>query len=288
MKSNIGLVLEGGGFRGCYTAGALKWLSDNNIYIKYSASISATTAYAFCYATERIKEMEYVSTVAIKDRGVSGIRPIFKEGGLIGMGYLQEKYLKPFHKEALEYLRQTDREVEIGLFNMDKEVLEYYGKNDFNDAGDHIKASCVLPLSGKMTTIDGQRFLDGGIRTMVSIERSIATGHDKNLVIVTKDKDYVRKPNGFILDKMLKLVYHKYPTMLANIDDRVESYYHEMGMVEDLEKQGKALLIRPSRDCGVTRLSGSYEQLKELFDLGYQDMEDRREDIFKFLEIDTK
>ena len=27
----IGLVLEGGGIRGAYTAGAVKWLNDNNI-----------------------------------------------------------------------------------------------------------------------------------------------------------------------------------------------------------------------------------------------------------------
>jgi predicted patatin/cPLA2 family phospholipase len=286
MKSNYGLVLEGGGFRGCYTAGALKWLSDNNIYIKYSASISATTAYAFCYAAERIEEMKYVSTVGIKDKEVIGIRPLLKEGGLMGMGYLQEKYFKSFYKEALEYLRQTDREVEIGLFNMDREVLEYYGKNDFDERGDYIKASCVLPLAGKMTEINGQRFLDGGIRTMISIERSLQTGHDKNLVIITKDEGYVRKPNGFILDKILKLVYRKFPTMLANIDNRVDSFYHELGLVQDLEKQGKALLIRPSRDCGVTRLSGTYEQLEDLFNLGYQDMEDRRADLYKFFEIE--
>ncbi|MGI6510753.1 MAG: hypothetical protein ACOX1L_09320 [Erysipelotrichaceae bacterium] len=75
-------------------------MSDNNIYIKYSASISATTAYAFCYAAERIEEMKYVSTVGIKDKEVIGIRPLLKEGGLMGMGYLQEKYFKSFYKEA--------------------------------------------------------------------------------------------------------------------------------------------------------------------------------------------
>ncbi|HPW53408.1 MAG TPA: hypothetical protein PLI19_02315 [Erysipelotrichaceae bacterium] len=286
MKSNIGLVLEGGGFRGCYTAGALKWLSDNNIYIKYSASISATTAYAFCYATERIEEMKYISTVAIKDKDVMGIRPLLKEGGLMGIGYLQETYFKPFFEEALNFLKNSDREVEVGVFNMDKEVLEYHGKNSFTADGGHIKASVVLPLAGKMTEVKGQRYLDGGIRTMISIERSIATGHDKHLVIITKDESYVRKPNGFILDKILKFVYRKFPTMLANIDNRVTSFYNELGLVEKLQKQGKAILIRPSKDCGVTRLSGSYEQLEELFNLGYQDMENRREELFRFLEVE--
>ncbi|MGI6510751.1 MAG: hypothetical protein ACOX1L_09310 [Erysipelotrichaceae bacterium] len=36
------------------------------------------------------------------------------------------------------------------------------------------------------------------------------------------------------------MVYRKFPTMLANIDNRVDSFYHELGLVQDLEKQGKA------------------------------------------------
>ena len=36
--SKIAIVLEGGGMRGAYTAGALSWFIDNNIEFEYRAS----------------------------------------------------------------------------------------------------------------------------------------------------------------------------------------------------------------------------------------------------------
>ncbi|MDO4378912.1 MAG: patatin family protein [Erysipelotrichia bacterium] len=285
MDKNVGLVLEGGGFRGCYTAGALNWLYDNGIKINYSVTISAASAYGFFYAGGRIAEMKNIALKGIKDKGVIGLSPLFKEGGIVGYGHLCAKYLEPFYQETLKDIKSSEQDMEIGLYNMDKQELQYFNKDQYDDKGQIIKASCVLPLTGKMTTINGEKYLDGGIRTMVSIERSIATGHQKNIVIVTKDKNYVRKPNGFFLTTLLKLVYHKYKKMLATLDNRVDTYYHEMQMVYDLEKEGKAILIRPSKDCGVGRFSGSEEQLEEMYKLGYQDMEDRKEEIFNFLGI---
>ena len=41
MVKDVALVMEGGGFRGAYTAGALSWLLEKDIHIDYSASISA-------------------------------------------------------------------------------------------------------------------------------------------------------------------------------------------------------------------------------------------------------
>ena len=41
----IGLVLEGGGIRGAYTAGAVKWLNDNNITFDYGVGISSGSVY---------------------------------------------------------------------------------------------------------------------------------------------------------------------------------------------------------------------------------------------------
>ena len=55
-----------------------------------------------------------------------------------------------------------------------------------------------------------------------------------------------------------------------------------------IEKEGKGILIRPTKDCGVKRFSGSEAQLEEMFQLGWQDMEDRREEILSFLGINKQ
>jgi len=286
VKKNIGLVLEGGGFRGCYTAGALQWLLDHDIHMPYSASISAATAYAFFYSVGDAHAMKDVATKGVKDKNVLGIRAFFREGNFVGYNYLREHYLIPYYKQDLEKLRNTDYEVEVGLFNMDKEQLEYFGKNELDPDALYIKGACVLPITGKITKVNGTNFLDGGIKHMVSIERSEQTGHNKNLVIVTKDKNYVRKPNGKLTNFLLNLLYGKYKKMLATIDTRVDTYYGEMNWVYKREEEGNAILIRPSRDCGVGRFSGTMEQMEEMYQLGWQDMEDRKEEILKFLEVE--
>ena len=43
VMEKIGLVLEGGGVRGAYTAGALAWLQDNNITFDYSVVVLFST-----------------------------------------------------------------------------------------------------------------------------------------------------------------------------------------------------------------------------------------------------
>ena len=57
MIEDVALVLEGGGFRGSYTAGAMKWLYDNGIEFKYCVSISATAVHSLFFMSGRIDEM---------------------------------------------------------------------------------------------------------------------------------------------------------------------------------------------------------------------------------------
>lgn len=284
MKRKIALVLEGGGFRGCYTAGALSWLYEHDIEFEYVVSISATAVFSFYYAVGDMKNLHDISVKAVTDSHMIGLNAILTEGSICGFGYMRDTYIMPTYPKHLETLQKSDIDFEIGVYNMTQQELQYKNKFDLDPKCDLLKASCVLPISGKMTPVDGQKYLDGGIDTMVSVQRAKNKGYDKQLVIVTKDKNYVRKPNGWALDMLLKIVYHKYPNMLETLSHRVDAYYNQMGAVYELEKQGKGILIRPSRDCGVKRFSGTPEQLEDMFQLGWQDMEDRKSEILKFVE----
>lgn len=283
MNKEIGLVMEGGGFRGAYTAGALSWLIEQGIYFDYSASISAAAIYAFYYAAKMPEQLYDFSVNAITDRKCIGLYSILHEGQIVGYEYMLEKYALPTYRKALENIRNSDLNLEIGLFNMNREKLEYYDVNDFDDNCQLLKASCVLPFYGKMTEVNGQKYLDGGIDTMISVKRARETGHKKCFVIVTKDKNYVRKPYGWLVNTLLKLFYGKYKNMLKILDHRVEAYYDQMNAVYEMENEGTAMLIRPSRDCGVGRFSGTREQIDSMYKLGYQDMEDRKEEILRFI-----
>ena len=278
------LVLEGGGMRGCYTAGAMTWLYEHGYEFPYCVSISATAIHSLYYAAGKMKELHDISVLSPVDPNFIGVRALLNEGALVGYNYMADKYIRPTYKEVLEILRNNkDLDLEIGMYNMTQQCLQYKNQYELDDNADILKASCTLPISGFMTEVDGEKYLDGGIDTMVSTARAKSKGYDKMLVIVTKDKNYVRKPNGFFLTLLLKIIYHSYPKMLETLDHRTEAYYDQMDSVYQLEEQGNAILIRPSRDCGVKRFSGTVEQMEELFKLGWQDMEDRKDDLVKFL-----
>ena len=142
MNKNIGLVLEGGGFRGSYTAGALNWLADQGIFFNYTVTISAATPFAFLYLTNNIQQMHDISVNGLSDKNVFGIKPIFNEGSIVGYNFLINKYLRPFYKEALEKLRNSDKDMEVGLYNMTKQQLQYFNKSQFDDDVQMFKANC--------------------------------------------------------------------------------------------------------------------------------------------------
>jgi predicted patatin/cPLA2 family phospholipase len=54
-------------------------------------------------------------------------------------------------------------------------------------------------------------------------------------------------------------------------------------MINDMVEQGTALHVRPSKNIHVSRFKGDVDKCQELYDLGYRDMEERRQDILQFL-----
>ena len=56
-----------------------------------------------------------------------------------------------------------------------------------------------------------------------------------------------------------------------------------MDKVKDLCDKNEAILLRPTKNLGVSRFKGDHDQLDALFHLGYQDLEDRKEEILAFL-----
>ena len=98
---------------------------------------------------------------------------------------------------------------------------------------------------------------------MVPIKRSLGYGCDKHLVIVTKDEGYVRKPSSKMLLNSSKLAYHN-QALIDALKIRSDVYYEEMNLVGDLQKEGRALLLRPSKNLGVKRFSGCLLYTSEL------------------------
>lgn len=81
----------------------------------------------------------------------------------------------------------------------------------------------------------------------------------------------------------MKMCYKKYPKIVDNYKIRHIRYYEQVGIIDELCKEGKAINILPSKSVKMGRFKGSAENCDVLYKLGYQDMEDRKEEIYHFL-----
>ncbi|MBQ6452615.1 MAG: patatin family protein [Solobacterium sp.] len=280
-----GLVLEGGGMRGAYTAGASAWLTDHHITFDYGAGISSGAFYLVCNVLGDTKTAEKMAVDYASDPSIVGLKALFTEGHYVAYEKVfREDLVKNLHFST-EGVRNSKTEIELGLYDLAAGEIVWFGNEAIADNVDLIRAACALPIASAVVTINGRKYLDGGVTKMIPIERSLEKGCTKHLVITTKPADYVRKPGSPAVKVLMALFYPKYPQLRRDYNIRHINYYKQIHLIEDLVNEGKALYIRPSKTIKVARFKGEPDTLKALYDLGYQDMEDRKEEILRFMGV---
>lgn len=278
-----GLVLEGGGMRGAYTAGALAWLLEHDVKFDYGVGISAGALHLCNFMMKDAKMLYDLSVKYTADSHNVGLYPLFHERSYVGYDFLFEDVLKKRAKLDLSALQNNKTDMEIGVYDLNVCKTIWVNQHELDADLVLLKAACTLPLAGKIVPYKNRKYIDGGITTMVPIKRSIINDCKKHFVIITKDESYVRKPSGKLMAIALKGVYHKYPKLQQDMAKRSEVYYEEMGIVEKLVSTKEAFLLRPTQDYGVKRFSGDEKQLEALYHLGYDDCEARKAEILNFM-----
>lgn len=279
----IGLVLEGGGMRGAYTAGALSWLIDNHVEFDYGVGISAGAINLCSYL---LKDKQFLHDITVKymsDKKNVGLIPLLKEHRYVGYDYMFDDLLIHQVKYDTSLITEKKMNMEFGIYDLNQSKTIFFNADDLDPELRMLKASCTLPIAGNIVDYKGHRFLDGGISIMIPINRSIEQGCNKNLVIITKPEGYVRKAASTFMQKLMAFNYPKYPKMVHDYTHRHEAYNKQMELIEKQVEENKCILVRPSVTIPVKRFSGDPENLKALYELGYQDMETRKEEILKFI-----
>lgn len=281
--TKTGLVLEGGGVRGAYTAGALKWLSDNDIRFDYSVGISSGAFYLALHLAGQDEASKLLATRYVIDPKVVGVSAFLRTGYFVDYDLLFNKFVPECHA-SIQSLIDSDIDCEVGVYDLSEGKTAYIHARDFDLKMDVLRAACSLPIVSKAVEWKGKRFLDGGIRDMIPIERALFNQCDKFLVITTKPKDYVRKPTPKLVRMIMKNMYKECPQAAKDYAVRDENYYKEKAIIQDLIDQQTAINVFPSKTIEVSRWKGDPVKCDILYELGYQDMENRKEEILQLLE----
>ena len=282
MKTAI--VLEGGGLRGAYTAGVCAWFIENNIEFDIHIGISSGAMHAFSMAMKDVKLLHDSSVDYSVDPNNVGIRAFLREGTPVGYNYMFDTILTKELNMTADRLRSIKPLVEFGVYRLSIQKTEWFNQHDIDDKIKLLQAACTLPIAGRNVKVDAEWFMDGGVTTMIPVERALEHNVDKMIVVTTKPGNFVRKDNGKVTQFLLDVLYNKYKTLLQDFRKRKDVYNYEMDLVRKLEKEGKIVHLQPSRDFGAKRFSATLEQVQNMFDLGKSDCETKKEYIINFLQ----
>ena len=139
---------------------------------------------------------------------------------------------------------------------------------DMFEEVDYLRASASLPHFSRIVEIDGKKYLDGAVADSMPIEAFQKMGYERNVVILTREDGYVKKPEMLWL---ARLAYRKYPNFVKAISNRHVMYNETLKKIKELEQAGSVLVIRPERSLNIGRLENDPEKIQEIYEIGYQD-----------------
>lgn len=281
MVMKTGLVLEGGGKRGIYAAGVLDVLLENNIWADGLIGTSAGAVNGCSYVSNQYERNLRYNIRFAKEKRYMSIYSLITTGNVVGTDFAYN--ILPNKLEVFDYdaFEKSPVAYYVTCSNVETGKAEYIrckslrGKNM-----DYLRASASLPYVSQIVEIDGKKYLDGGICDSIPLKAFQNMCYEKNLVVLTRPRGYIKKPENNLL---ANLYYRKYPAFVTALRNRYAVYNRTLKYIEQQENQGNILVLRPSESIRVGRMEQDPERLKQMYELGKNDAGQMLDAIASFL-----
>ena len=144
------------------------------------------------------------------------------------------------------------------------------------------KASCSVPLMCAPVKIGGKAYLDGSIVDSIPYARAFERGCDKVVVVQTRKAG--EAPTDYSKMKLLlNVCYHStYPKVAEAMVERRYNYDKQLRRLEELEQDGKAIIIRPEIGS-IGHFENDVEKINDFYKHGYELMEKNMNRLQEFI-----
>ena len=268
FDSKTGLVLEGGGMRGVFTSGVLDAFMKHQLYFNYVVAVSAGACNGMSYISRQPRRARIANIDYIAKYDYVGIKNLVTQGCILDQELLYDRFqneLIPFDYD--EFFKHSSS-FEMVTTNCNTGLAEYLTEtSDRQRACDVARASSSLPFLSKIVWIDGVPMLDGGIVDSIPVVRAMEMGYATNVVVSTRNYGYRESgPDR----KTPNFIYKNYPRLRVALSRRIEAYNRQLQLIEDLEREGKIICIRPQKPMEVRRIDNDLEKLEALYEEGFR------------------
>ncbi len=275
-----GLVLEGGTFRPIFSSGVMDALLSADIMLPYCIGVSAGISYAVSYISrQKGRNLEIVQKYR-NDKRYVGKRNYRKCRSLFGLDFV----FGEIPDELVPFDKQTFMDYEgsciAGVTNAETGEAEYMDTKKMDKKYSILRATCAMPMFFPAIEIEGQKYYDGGIADPVPVKKAVQDGCDKLVIVLTQPKGFVKRIGKY--DRLgARVLAGKFPAMREAILSRADRYNEIIKTCEQMEKEGKAIIIRPN--YLINSFEDSVKKLEAAYWHGYRMTKERMKRIRKFL-----
>lgn len=282
MYDNVGLVLEGGGMRGIYTAGILDYFMEKEIAFKEVIGVSAGAIHAASYLSNQKGRSKAVSLDYLNEKKYCSVYSLVTTGDLFGEEFTYHVIPEKLNIFDYEAFKNSPMKMYATVTDIETGNPEYIHLSDLKKQMDYLRASASLPLVSRIVEINGNKYLDGGMSDSIPLKKSQENGFSKNVVVLTQPKGFRKEENkvGFLMNRK----YKKYPKLVECMENRHIMYNNELDYIEQQEKLGNTFVFRPNHALNVSRIEKNRNKLETAYNEGYNQAKSSYDELIAFLE----
>lgn len=255
------LVLEGGGYRGVFTAGVLDVLMERGVL--GFGSVWGTSAGALNAASLKSRQIGRTIRIMLAfrdDRRMMSLSTLARTGSLAGGDFLYQTVQEEIDPSDDEAFNANP----LRMFAVATDVVfgaaAYLECRRFPEDVAKVKASASMPVVSPLVEIGGRRFLDGGTTDSIPVEVALGlegaaqvpgyTPAKRALVVLTQHDSY-RKSGASERLVARSHRYDDYPYYVRALETRGERYNAQRAHVLELESEGRVIALSPSAPVTV-------------------------------------
>ncbi len=268
--NGTGLVLEGGGMRGVYTAGVLEYFMEQDFYLPYVIGVSAGACNATSYLARQRGRNKKVTVGFSNHPDYISLKNFWKKRQLFGMDLIFDEIPNKLVPFDFDRFHSAEEKFVIGTTDCRTGEPVYFEKSSYSsEILSILRASSSLPFMAPVIELEDRYLMDGGISDPIPIRKSERDGNKRNILILTRNDGYIKKPSR--MNWLTRKVYPQYNGLVDRMNNRFQVYNETVDYIREKEQSGDVFVIRPLEPLQVGRVERNPEKLTALYEQGYYD-----------------
>ena len=279
-----GLVLEGGGMRGLFTAGVMDVLMEHGIRFDGIVGVSAGATFGCNYKSRQPGRVLRYNIRFKDDPRYMGLRSLLRTGDLVGAEFSYHTMPNELDVLDRDTFRSDPTEFHVVCTDAETGQPVYHRIDDMDDVeADWIRASASMPIVSRPVSLDGRLLLDGGISDSIPLRYFEGLGFLRNVVVLTQPKGFYKQRTKLM--PLFHLFMRRYPAIIRAMSRRHLMYNDELSYLEEQEQKGHIVIVYPQDALPIGRTEQDETKMRRVYAMGRLKAEEMLPTVQTFLNL---